>query len=60
MLCLANPVAEGTKLDVFIMLPFKGKKWMKYSAQVVRVEEGGHDFGAAVKFEGPRPEFATA
>jgi hypothetical protein len=58
MLCLANPVAEGTKLDVFIMLPFKGKKWMRYSAHVVRIEEGGSEFAAAVMFEGARPDFA--
>ena len=59
MLCLANPIAEGSKLDVFIMLPFKGKKWMKYSAHVVRIEESGPEFGAAVKFEGARPDFAA-
>lgn len=60
MLCLAHPVAKGTKLEVFIQLPFKGKKWMRYSAHVVRVEEVGHDFGAAVRFEGARPDFAVA
>ena len=59
MLWLPNPIEEGTKLSVFILLPFKRKKWMKYSAQVIRVEEGGPDFGAAVKFEGAQPEFAT-
>jgi len=59
MLCLANPIAKGTKLDIFIRLPFKGKKWMKYSAHVVRVEDDGCDFTAAVKFEGARPDFAT-
>ena len=58
MLCLANPVVKGMKLDVFIKLPFKGKKWMKYSAHVVRIEESGPDFAAAVKFEGARPDFA--
>ena len=58
MLFLANPVVEGTKLDVFIKIPFKGKKWMKYSAHVVRIEGSGPDFATAVRFEGARPDFA--
>lgn len=60
MFYLANPVPVGTKLDVYIRLPFKGRKWMKYSAHIIRTEEGGANFLAAVKFEGARPEFATS
>jgi hypothetical protein len=59
MLYLTDPVPTGMKLDVYIRLPFKGKKWMKYSAQIIRIEGGSPDFVAAVKFEGARPEFAT-
>jgi hypothetical protein len=64
MLHLANPLEKGMKLDLFILLPFNGKKWMKYSAHVIRVEDSGPKlsgakFGAAVEFEGARPEFAT-
>jgi hypothetical protein len=60
MLYLTNPIPAGARLDVYIRLPFKGKKWMKYSAHVIRIENGGPDFLAAVKFEGARPEFATS
>jgi PilZ domain len=59
MLFLTNPVPTGMKLDVYIRLPFKGKKWMKYTAQIIRIEDGSPDFVAAVKFEGARPEFVT-
>jgi hypothetical protein len=48
------------KLDVYIKLPLKGKKWMKYSARIIRIEEGAANFLAAVKFERARPEFATS
>lgn len=57
---LTDPVPAGTKIDVYIRLPFKGKKWMKYSAHIIRIENGSPDYVAAVKFEGARPEFATA
>lgn len=59
MLYLTYPVAVGVKLDVYIRLPFKGKKWMKYSAHITRIEGASDDFLVAVKFEGARPEFAT-
>lgn len=51
---LAEPVRQGMRLDVYIKLPFKKDNWMKYAAEVLRVEDGH----AAVKFEGPRPGFA--
>jgi hypothetical protein len=57
MLRLDNRIAEGMRLEVFILLPSKAKKWMKYSAHVVRVEEGRVGSCAAVEFEGARPEF---
>ena len=60
MLYLTTPVPVGMKLDVYIKLPLKGKKWMKYSARIIRIEEGAANFLAAVKFERARPEFATS
>ena len=54
---LAGPVRKGMRLDVYIKLPFKKENWMKYTAEVLRVE-GGESRRAAVKFEGPRPTFA--
>lgn len=60
MLRLKESVPVGMKLDVYIRLPFKGKKWMKYSAHMIRIEEGDAHFLGAVKFEGARPEFAAS
>jgi hypothetical protein len=54
---LAGPIRQGMRLDVYIKLPFKKDNWMKYTAEVLRVEEGELR-RAAVKFEGPRPRFA--
>ena len=53
---LAGPVREGMRLDVYIKLPFKKDNWMKYTAEVLRVEDGLSR--CAVKFEGGRPRFA--
>lgn len=55
LLSIANPPSEGTALDVYIQLPLEGKKWMKYPAQVIRVEPGV----SAVKFDTARPVFGS-
>jgi PilZ domain-containing protein len=51
------PVSAGMELDVYIKLPFKKDNWMKYTAKVLRVEDGDR-CAAAVRFEGARPKFA--
>ncbi len=56
LLSLATPLTNGTKLDVYIKLPLRGKKWMKYPARVVRVEPGDA-VAAAIKFDSVRPNF---
>jgi hypothetical protein len=56
LLSLAKPLLKGTKLDVYIKLPLKGKKWMKYPARIVRIERGIAS-SAAVRFDSPRPDF---
>jgi hypothetical protein len=57
LLALTNPPATGTQLDVYIKLPLKAKKWMKYPARVVRIELGAGAVAAAVKFDSSRPDF---
>jgi PilZ domain len=57
LLFLSKPLSTGTKLDIYVMLPLQGKKWMKYPASVVRVERGIAAVGAAVKFDTSRPDF---
>jgi PilZ domain-containing protein len=59
LLFLKQPLSTGAKLDIYVMLPLQGKKWMKYPAHVVRVERGIAAVGAAVKFESARPDFPT-
>jgi PilZ domain len=54
---LVGPIRQGMRLDVYIKLPFKKDNWMKYRAEVLRVEEG-ESRRAAMKFEGKRPKFA--
>ena len=55
LLSLTYPLSTGTKLDIYIKLPLKGKKWMRYPACVVRSEIGS----AAVRFDSPRPDFGV-
>ena len=58
LLSIPHAPIEGTALDVYIQLPLQGKKWMKYPAQVVRVEPGGSAI-TAVKFDTARPVFGS-
>ena len=58
LLSISHAPAEGTALDVYIQLPLQGKKWMKYPAQVVRVEPGVSAI-TAVKFDTARPVFGS-
>jgi hypothetical protein len=59
LLSLTKPLSTGTRLDIYIKLPLKGKKWMKYPACVVRIERSRKEIAAAVKFDAIRPDFGT-
>lgn len=59
LLTIPRPLPAGTRLDVYIDLPTQGRKKMKYSASVVRVESEASLVGAAVSFDALKPEFAT-
>jgi len=58
LLSIPRAPIEGAALDVYIQLPLQGKKWMKYPAQVVRVEQGTSAI-TAVKFDTARPVFGS-
>ena len=58
LLSIPRAPIEGAALDVYIQLPLQGKKWMKYPAQVVRVEPGVSAI-TAVKFDTARPVFGS-
>jgi len=57
LLSLTNPLSAGTQLDVYVKLPLDGRKWMKYTARVVRSERGITAVTAAVSFDTARPVF---
>ncbi|HXF41538.1 MAG TPA: PilZ domain-containing protein [Blastocatellia bacterium] len=50
----------GAKIELRIKVPFKNNNWMKYAAQVVRLEQSDEGVGIAVKFNTPRPVFVGA
>lgn len=57
LLYLPKSLIVGAKLDIWIKIPFKKTNWMKYSAEVVRVERSLPSLGVAVKFDNLRPIF---
>src|SRR6185295_4241220 len=59
LLLVDRPLAVGARLDIYIALPIKGNKLMKYSGRVVRVENEGPLFAAAVEFDTQKPEFSS-
>jgi hypothetical protein len=59
LLFVERPLPSGARLDVYISLPTKGRKWMKFTASVVRVQSTANSFGAAVRFDAPEPEFTA-
>jgi hypothetical protein len=50
----------GARIELRIKLPFKNNNWMKYVAEVVRLEHSGSGMNVAVKFNTPRPVFVGA
>jgi hypothetical protein len=47
----------GAKIELRIRVPFKNSNWMKYVAEVVRLERSDAGVGVAVKFDALRPVF---
>jgi len=47
----------GARIELRIKVPFKNNNWMKYAAEVVRLEHSDEGVGVAVKFNTPRPVF---
>ena len=56
---ISRPVQVGTHLNLEIRLPLKKENWMKYSAEVVRVEPANSRIGVGIKFDSVKPEFFT-
>jgi c-di-GMP-binding flagellar brake protein YcgR len=58
-LYLSRKVEVGTKIDLAIRLPFQKENWMKYSAEVVRIEDVQEKSGVGIKFDTVRPTFKS-
>ena len=58
-LYLPRLVNFGERLELQIKVPFRGD-WMKYAAQVVRLEPESAEAGVALKFDTAVPVFLLA
>jgi hypothetical protein len=56
--CLDPPEA-GTRVVISIKMPVKGENWVRYLAEIVRVNDSQPGRFVAVKFESARPVFYT-
>ncbi|MEW6211230.1 MAG: PilZ domain-containing protein [Acidobacteriota bacterium] len=56
-LSLTKPPALGAEMELWIRLPMAKDNWMKYPAQVVRVEGVPPRIGVAMRFHTARPSF---
>jgi hypothetical protein len=56
-LSLAKPLEVGAQMELWIRLPMAKDNWMKYPAQVVRIEGEPPRVGVAVRFHTARPSF---
>jgi hypothetical protein len=54
-----DPPELGTRVMVSIKVPFKGERYIRYLAEIIRVEEGQSRTFIALKFESTRPIFYT-
>jgi hypothetical protein len=54
---IGRPLAVGMKMEVLIKLPVKEERWIKYSAEIIRVERTSTQTGVAMKFDTSQPMF---
>ncbi len=56
-LYLPRRVNLGERLELQIKVPFKRNNWMKYTAEVVRIEPANARAGIALRFDSAAPVF---
>jgi hypothetical protein len=56
-LYLPTCVNLGERLELRIKVPFKRNNWMKYTAEVVRIEQANSRAGIALRFDTAAPVF---
>jgi hypothetical protein len=54
---LPRQVNLGERLELQIKVPFKRNNWVKYAAEVVRLEQASGKAGVALKFDTAVPVF---
>jgi hypothetical protein len=54
---IGRALAVGVRMEISIRLPLREERWIKYSAEIVRVEQAGSRIGVAFKFDTSRPAF---
>ena len=59
LISIARSLAIGNKLDILIKMPLKKESWMKYSAEVVRVDASKPESAVAIRFFTFRPTFVS-
>jgi hypothetical protein len=59
LISIAGSLKIGTTLEVLIKIPLKKDSWMKYSAEVVRVEASRPESAVAIRFFTFRPKFIS-
>jgi hypothetical protein len=59
LLLLSRNLDPGTRVEVWIRVPFKRENWMTYSGEVVRSERTATGSGIALRFEIARPGFTV-
>ena len=57
LLSVSVQLATGNQVDVYIKLPLTERKWMKYPAFVVRMEQRITNTAYAVRFVNAQPDF---
>jgi hypothetical protein len=50
----------GTKVQLWIKVPFEKELWMKYSGEVIRLDDSPGGTGLGLKFSTVRPRFANS
>jgi hypothetical protein len=58
-LYLARKINLGERLELLIRVPFKKNNWMKYTAEVVRLEPTSARSGIGLRFDTPVPVFIS-
>ena len=55
LLSIPRQLRVGMRMELWIQVPSGPERWIAYSAQIVRIDQSGSEFGTATKFLSARP-----